>query len=372
MFSVKMRDAAIERTVLFDACTASLPRSLIFHNFETLPDPTLNGAIKEHFAARKVEHPPIELIRFPTGARLFGGRHFLLEVGGSVLSEQIQNTAILATPEIEGATLAGEHEGENIEDECILVSRFGIMVWGHWVGEILPRIVLSERSFPGRFKFVLPQDIANRSAPRNVWNSIWETIHSLGIKSERIIAARYDKSYVFSKLYCVTPIITSAAFHPNAIGEMRAAYGLNENNAGANRKIAILRTESKARNISNVSDIVHVLKKYGFEFVEVGVLPFREQLHLFATSSVVVGVLASGLTGLLFSPDAVKVLSVAPAGYVNSFFYNMMQLRGADYVDIRGRIVKPDARAEMFSDFHVKPGDLEDGLAHLGEVKALW
>jgi hypothetical protein len=343
---------ASSRETIFPAIDTHLPNCLIGDNFDTLPDPVLMASRGNVYSTRLVKHNAVELVRYPSGARLFGGRYFLLECDGVLAAEQFPPPNVL--PDRESvATLAAEtSERVSIDEPCLLVSRFGLMVWGHWMGELLPRIVLTERAFPGRFKYVLPPQVFNSSAPRNIWNSIWDTIRMLGIDVKRILPASQERQYVFSNLYGVTSTITDSAFHPGALEAIRAAY-IPTPAVLPNRKVAILRTESKARNISNLTDVIRPLRQRNYEFVEIGTIPFQDQVNLFASASTIVGVLASGLTGLFFSPDHVRVASLAPQGYVNKFFYPIMQSRQASYYDVRGQITDRDPRGDLFSDFKI-------------------
>jgi len=202
----------------------------------------------------------------------------------------------------------------------------GIMTWGHWVGEILPRLVLAEHFYPKRFRYVLLQDIYNQMAPRNVWNSIYDTIKMAGVGKDRILYARFDRHYHFASLHGVTNTFTGYSFHPKVLDVLRRTYE-RFSSRSAGRRIALLRTGSNARNIANLHEIIDVLKACDVEFIEVGKLPFAEQVALFSSAEQAVGVLASGLTGLFFSPDHVKVLSLAPERYENTFFYSIIRHR---------------------------------------------
>jgi Glycosyltransferase 61 len=364
MHSVSMKDIAFERIELLPRTPEKLSSCIVGHNYDQLPDPLLKKTWQEFYATRQLDHPSVELVRFPKGIKLFGGRNFLLLADQRLVEEQIPPRDVLSDPGSIASMAAETAERIQVNGECLLVSRYGVMVWGHWMGELLPRILLAERAFPGRFTYVLPQDLFNASAPRNVWNSLWETIRLLGVNKERLFLAWYDKHYVFADLYGVTSIIWQDAFHPGALQQMRDAflpYGESPLRRRS-RKVAILRTESPARNVSNLDEVISILKREDFDFVEIGRIPVAEQIHLFSTADTIVGVLASGLTGLFFSPYGVRVLSLGPQGYRNPFFYAIMQSRGARYYDLRGKITKLDPRSEIFSDFEINTSELAKGL----------
>ena len=360
-----MHQLAVAEEIIFPQTELDVATCLIGDNFSEIGDAALVRDREKLYGSRRKQFSSIILVKFASGTRLFGGRHFLLESSGYLVEEQVPPPNVLADKADIQRFAAEPFERVHVDDPCIMVPRYGLMVWGHWVGELLPRILLSERAFPGRFKFVLPDRVFSSSAPRNVWNSIWDTIRLLGIDRTRVITIREDQHYIFKNLYCITPVTDRAGFHPNMLESIRDAYVITGPQS-TKRKIALLRTESKARNVTNVNNVIKALRSE-FEFVEIGKLPFQEQVNLFSTTSTVVGVLASGLTGLMFSPDNVKVLSLAPKGYANTFFYPIMQSRKATYYDVRGEITSRDPRSEIFSDFDINVEHLIEGLRTLGE-----
>ena len=361
MQAKSLLELAVTREVLFPPIETEFRNCHIGDNFAALPDPVLQWFRGSTYSTRVVKHTAIELVRLPAGARVFGAGFFLVECDGVLVAEQVPPRNVLPDQDSIATMAAEALDRVAIADPCVMVARFGLMTWGHWVGELLPRIALTERAFPGRFRYVLPPQVFNSTQPRNVWNSIWDTIRMLGIGPGRIVATRHDKHYVFANLHGMTSIISDAAMHPGALNEMRAAY-MPDPAPRADRKIAILRTESTSRNIINIGEIIVALRRRDYEFIEVGKLPFQEQLYLFATAANIVGVLASGLTGLFFAADRPRVLSVAPQGYVNKFFYSAMQLRNARYYDVRGLVPTPTPGGNIFADYQIDVAQFEHGL----------
>ncbi len=366
MKAVATDQIGVSKEVVLPATVSDLGRSLIGDNFDSLPDAKLQQSRETLYAARTVNYSSVDLVRLPAGICLFG-RHFLLKLGDELVQEQMPPPHILSDPETAWRECT-KLTTVGVEVPCIVVSRYGLMVWGHWVGELLPRLLLAERMFPGRFRYVLPGLVLASSSPRNVWNSIWDTIRAAGVTSDRIIAPDESKNYVFSNLYSMSSILQKQSFHPGGLAAFRDVY-LPNVAPKPNRRIALLRTEAGHRRISNLPDVIRLLREHDFEFVEVGRLPFAEQVHLFASSALIVGVLSSALTGLLFAPEKVHVLSLAQEGYLNSFFYPMMQARSARYYDVRGPITARSEHGDVFSDFQVEPAAIETALAALGSLQ---
>ena len=79
--------------------------------------------------------------RMPAGAVLHGGGEFLLSADGALLREQI--APYLETNPARVAELVGTTRPiVDYAEECLLLARFGLYTWGHWLGELLPKAVL--------------------------------------------------------------------------------------------------------------------------------------------------------------------------------------------------------------------------------------
>ena len=52
-----------------------------------------------------------------------------------------------------------------VQAPCLLAARYGDVTWGHWLCELLPKIVLSEALFPKTFTYVVPARITRLGGP---------------------------------------------------------------------------------------------------------------------------------------------------------------------------------------------------------------
>jgi Glycosyltransferase 61 len=114
-----------------------------------------------------------------------------------------------------------------------------------------------------------------------------------------------------------------------------------------------------------VEEIEWFLHSHGWRIIDVGEQSFAEQVATFRGASAIVSVLGSGLAGLIYAPRGVKVLTLAPAGWADGFFFAMMQNRNASLAEIRGPKLVGDPRPVATSRFRVKLEDIEHGLRGL-------
>ncbi len=133
------------------------------------------------------------------------------------------------------------------------------------------------------------------------------------------------------------------------------------------RQVALLRTETPTRKIGNINDVLTLLQREGFNSFEVGRMPFLEQVSLFMNAETVVAVLGSSLTGLLYAPKNIKVVSMAPENFSDRFFYAMIQNRHGYYADVRGNVTET-AALYHWATFNVNPTTVTAALSTLNAV----
>jgi hypothetical protein len=128
-------------------------------NFAELPDRVLELHRAAYYGEESVALPPVQLLSLPSGSRLCGGEHFLVRVNGALVEEQVPPASFpIHKSSLHKAAWADQEELA-VSDPAVLVSRFGYMTWGHWLGELLPRAALTEARFPGEFTYVVPRPL---------------------------------------------------------------------------------------------------------------------------------------------------------------------------------------------------------------------
>ena len=66
---------------------------------------------------------------------------------------------------------------EEIGGEVLIVARYGFWTWGHWLGELLPKMVMVEAAFPGRFRFIVPD---TEDVPK--WRNFRDSIEPMAFR----------------------------------------------------------------------------------------------------------------------------------------------------------------------------------------------
>jgi hypothetical protein len=265
---------------------------------------------------------------------LLSGNHFLLLTQGVLVEEQI--SPLEADPTILAQTLLeARRPTVDVTRECVLLARFGEDVWGHWLLELLPRAVAAEAAYPGRFTFAVPKHTTQPfGEERSFARSVLESLAAYGISSERLLRLDIDRNYRFRSLYLIEAAWSARIPHPQMLDLMREAI-CQPVPAGPGARIALLRADATTRSVFNAAQLVDQLTDEGFRMTEMGHLTFIEQVAAWRDADTVFGVLGSGMAGLVYARDAVRLITAAPANWCDFYFCPLIQMRRGINAEIR-------------------------------------
>jgi hypothetical protein len=332
-----------------------VPGCAVYENISDF-DPAFAQLMSQHvYVDRLADLKAIDLVALGT-ANLHPSADYTVTVGLSLVEEQVPPWYGEATR----AAIIADRPIEEIGGEVVVVARYGFWTWGHWLGELLPKLVMVEAAFPGRFRFVVPD---TGDVPK--WKNFRDSIRAYGVSSDRLTLVKPGKTLRLKTAWAVTPIWSDSVMHPAAAELMRCAAP--QKAIGTARKIAIFREQGDARTLVNWSEIAERLFSHGYELVEMAGLDFETQVQLFREAQAVFSTLGSGLTGLIYAPVGVRVLSVAPHLFGDRFFYALVADRRGRYADVRGPIVTPDPNIPHRGSFSVDPYRIAAGLDALEE-----
>ncbi|HTR16949.1 MAG TPA: glycosyltransferase family 61 protein [Acetobacteraceae bacterium] len=346
---------------VFEAQDVYLPNVCVYENVHEYNADFARHLLKDIYIERTVHFPRVDLVTLPAGTVVHGDHGYVTTVGDVFLEEQFH--PVWHPPEIP-QVLASVAPEIRITGDALLLARFGATTWGHWLGELVPRAVVAELVAPGKYKFVIPDDLGTRTS-----GNFLQALHAYGIGDDRLIRIDQTYRYVFDRLATVSSMwIYPYAMQPKALALMRnnIKVGLPVI-SGATAAVAALRQSFGVRYIENHDEIRSFLKIKKFSAVDIGSLPFVEQVALFQKAYTVFGELGSNLTGLIYSPLGVKAVSVAPGDWGDCFFHGLMQAQAGKYADVRGT-PKPGAENPNFAPFMPSIVRLAEALEAVGYI----
>jgi hypothetical protein len=356
---VGLMELAVSSELLLEAADFHAPACITYTNYPVLDPAAGMKHLRGLYIPGVLRIEPIRLAELPAETDLIvaGAEDFIPIHEGRILADQVppywRHDAI---PEVLGAP----RPRVDIDGSAVLIARYGLRTWGHWLDELLPKMICVEAAFPGKHRYVLPASIFHDPVLR----TLRESISYHGIDLARIIPVRPNTVYRFAELHAVSSVWTNHKIHPGAAGLMRRR--IKPTPADMPRKVAFLRTESLTRNVVNAPAIIDLLQHQGFAMVEIGRLPFADQVATFAAARTIVAVLGSGLSGLLYAPEGIRVLTLAPTRWSDLFFFALMQNRDASLADIRGPQDSADPRSPAAAGFVVELDEVKLGLQALG------
>jgi tetratricopeptide (TPR) repeat protein len=106
---------------------------------------------------------------------------------------------------------------------------------------------------------------------------------------------------------------------------------------GGARRLYVSRNDASVRCVLNEMEVVALLRRYGFEVILPGHLPFEQQIAAFATATHIVGPHGAGLTNIVVSPPGTHVLEIFHPLYGTSSYAALASEARLSYAALVGR-----------------------------------
>jgi hypothetical protein len=364
-----LHDMLIAPEVLIPRSDAVLPASVVYTNAGRIGLAAFEQRmVQSAYRSRRAAFDPVLLGRLPAGITMLGGEFYWLWLDDVLVADQI-NPLVGDRARTFEDLLAPSYPTETIEEPCLLVARYGDLTWGHWVGEILPRAVMAERAHPGRFRFVLSERITTTPETRGYATAILESLAAFGIGKDRILQLRADRQYQFTSLHAVSGIWSMGRMNRGVMDAMRSIVRSQVEPAGQ-RRVAVLRRGNSTRGFSNTADVEALLARQKFHAPAIDALGFVDQVALFLDADMIFGAQGSGLINLIFAPQGIKVISVAPSAWHDTFFHPLIQARDGWHADLRGPTLWTGVGLQRDAPVLAIESDIEAAIVHLDRPAA--
>ena len=362
---------------IFASQIAEWPRVVAYSNYAAVCDEATTISFRKADDLSRFRVPEVFIGRYPPGATVLGGDSFWVLVGQSLVREQIFISSRLLPnfapdPDARVAALrAAVSDTVDIEEECLLLARYGWGTWGHWLNEILCKAVVAEATFPGRFRYVVPTSIAQEGTDRNFATAMTESLRAYGIAERREIRIEPGKNYRFQSLFdvggCTMWARSGAILHPAVSSLMRER--LSDTPPRADSPLLGIERHSTMRHLLNAQEVNRELSAKGFVFIDPLALGFRDQVAYFRGAKTVFSVYGSGLANILYSPPGIGVLTCGPVHWGDTYFMYTVKERRGTYVDVRGPAFWDGAGHLFHAPFWVDLAQVNIALAHLPVAK---
>ena len=341
---------------LVQAEVACLTDPLVYLNARALGSPTFARWLYACNAARDEAMPPVQLGRYEAGTLLDGEGSFLVLTPEALVAEQVPHAGE-NLDDIVGSLRARAAGAVVVDRPCLLACRFGEWTWGHWLLDMLPKIVLAERYAPQRFTYAVPFGIVDPSFGGYA-RSVLGSLAAYGVQPSRLLRIHPGVVYRFDTLFDIAGI-SGKAMHPGVLQAMRDVQG-----APFKRRsiTAILRTPPSIRCLVNDGAIRDVLAQEGATFLDASSASFGEQVATFRDSDVIVGDLGSNLAALIYARPGTGLVTLAPTLWQDDYFLKLFQRLDLVQADVRGHALLAPDKPFHHAPVVVNPADLRAGL----------
>lgn len=214
----------------------------------------------------------------------------------------------------------------------------------HWMVELLPRVqLLDDHPAWSRLPLIVPASLPSFAR---------ESLRIAGL-ADRVVFLpnglhRFDSLLV--------PSLLSPPSHPSprAVDWLRTRLGKPMLPADQRRRrLYVSRRDAGARFACNEAAVEAMLGRFGFETVVMSGLSVEQQIALFASAEVIVGIHGASLTNLAFTESGACVIELFQEAWFTNAFYHLATIRGHHY----GYLVCPRQGAGL-----VVPVDLLEAL----------
>lgn len=200
-------------------------------------------------------------------------------------------------------------EGELCSGRYVLIGGSSDVGWYHWILNWAPRLALVAELHPGliadesvRFIFHRANDTATfKAIPR-----------ALGISDSRMLFINPEETSFYENLF--VPTFPNQQYHfPWLLETQRSvllrALGLPRPSTHPKRIwIARENLPGEKRKAQNFDEIASILSHFGIVPIVLETLTFAEQIEMFSSAELVVGIHGAGLANMLFCEKTARIL----------------------------------------------------------------
>lgn len=244
-----------------------------------------------------------------------------------------------------------------ITDLCVPISRPGEAVYGHWLVDILPRVVISQM-MGIKAKYISTVHIPEYAR---------KLLELLGVRKEDIITYEPMKEILFLKNSIIPSYLRTfkSGFSPMLIELNRRFLSLNINKTKKFDKIYISRGDyNDKQQFINEKEIIRIVQKEGFQIIEPHLFSIEEQISLFSNATQVIGAFGSSMHNTIFSKAGTKII-VLQSDLTHVFVQaGMGKALGHPTSFVIGKNVANDNNSvDKTRSFYIEPNDLKEAIS---------
>jgi hypothetical protein len=223
-------------------------------------------------------------------------------------------------------------KGRIVREDRVISLRF---LWEdnyfHFLNDILPRLKMADDAGISRD---VPVVIGERLARQ----AFFQTSFSDGTMNGRRIIVQDRSTFVAAKEVVLIRPLSLTRDNLVYVADLLGAAPEPE----GNRRLFLTRSKSRGRYVANLPDLVPVLARFGVEVVDADGLTLGQQVELFGSAEVVVGIHGAGLGNLIFRRNAeCALIEIFPPEEISLWFPWLAYQLGFTYTALSGYSDEP-------------------------------
>ena len=324
-------------------------------------DETTRTVFSHYMSIRTILYSDVSLVRLAR-ARLTGDGTVITR-DGTVLEESVREAVVYGMPNhglvaIEPGRVYRPPEApvRHVPGRTLMIGRLFFQNFGHWLVEGLGQAaLLRDRFGPDAIQVVVCEQPF--SGMRDI---VHETLSACFSGSRfEILERPHTETWSFEELHYCTPVYEPPLIKvPQAVSAASDAMiekvGLSPDSPKDARRIYISRRKVRHRRLLNEQELEPLCAKFGFETVFPEDMPIGEQVRLFRSSSIVMGVKGAALTNVMFCHPGSRLIVLSPSDNPDPFFWNIATAKGMAYSELFGRVAQEEG-VRGHRDFCVDP-----------------
>jgi capsular polysaccharide biosynthesis protein len=147
--------------------------------------------------------------------------------------------------------------------------------------------------------------------------------------------------FLFKSLSFPTHSAPTGNFDPPVIKELRKKLLTNIlKPIKIYDKIYISREKSIRRKVINETDLTTLLKQHGFHVLCMEDYTWKEQMYIFMSCSVLIGIHGAGLSNMIFMKERSKVIEIRKHGdKINNCYFSLAAALNHDYLYLQAQTI---------------------------------
>lgn len=267
---------------------------------------------------------------------------WIVTSSGEVIEESLEKPRNIFDQEIDPLA-----EPQARYDEAILFCKRGAQNYGHFLVEMLPRLILNKANLPQSPILIL---VRSKEFALPILEAAGFDLRLFKANSRRPVRVK--------KLWWPTrnsyhPLNTS----PYAI---KALQELRDRMVGQQMpkdRIFVSRRDAQTRQLLNDERVFASLSPLGFRWIKPGEMSFKEQVTAFSQAATVVAVCGAALTNMVFMKPGTKVVMLSPSTAAGFWFWDLAHHAGIEFSAVFGEN-ESGSVANKNANFSIDVGDL--------------